>query len=471
MTFVAISTILVIGAPVIDDARENAQLEKTQVELATLDQQIRESVYTQDSPGGSITLSEGGISVKPESLTVNFTYDNGTDTVTVNTTPGGMEYEHENIGVAYQNGGVWTEYRTGGTTVQSPPDMTYTGRTLTANLLNFTNTVEVSGSGASVSISHQGVNVTKFSEIMSGASENGTLVITVGTEYSEAWAEHLNRTGIEDVAVSGDRVRVEMRTGPPIFAVEYLGDRYEGDPSALPVCLSPPLPPICSGSTTNVSLYDSRIGNVSDYSYTVDTDTVVSPSGVDDPIDPHPVTTTDIADIIASPPAGLQTFPSSPAVVDEGEYEVSSSSDNLKDYTFDTTQGSITLYVTGGSSLNIKNVSVEGGSPVYVYAQDPDIDDPGVNADGTGLFQLYTNDDSLTIEADYNGTVYAPDADVEIDTPSAGEVRGAVIAEDVKVDPGVEYYHDTSLRQAELPDELSPPLSRFKAAERFLEIR
>ena len=449
MTFIGISAVLVIGAPVIDDARENAQIEKTQVEFSTLDQQIRESVYTPSDSGASISLSEGGISVEPDSMTVNFTYKNGSDTVTANTTLGRLEYEHENMGVAYEMGGIWTRYRNGGTVTQSPPQMTYTGRSLTMTLINFTNPVDVAGSGTSLSISHQGVRRSDdLSEITDGALQNGTLTVDIGTEYTGAWSDYLNRTGMGDVTVpSDDRIRTQIRTGPPLFAVEYLGDRYDD-----------------ADNVTRV--YDSRIGNVSEYNYTVDTDTVVSSK-----IDPLPVTEDDIDDIISSPPAGAQPINSSPATVDAGEYEVSSSSDNLTDYTFDTTGGSVKLYVTGGSSLNIENVTVEGDNPVYVYAADPDIDDPGVNADGTDLFQLYTSDDSLTMEADYNGTVYAPDANVEIDTPSAGEVRGAVIADDVTVDPGVEYYHDASLRQAELPEELNLPLARFNAAERLVELR
>jgi len=66
---------------------------------------------------------------------------------------------------------------------------------------------------------------------------------------------------------------------------------------------------------------------------------------------------------------------------------------------------------------------------------------------------------------DYNGTLYAPDGDVEIDET----VRGAVIAEELEVDG--EYYHDTAARNADLPDCIDPPVSSFEAVDRKVSMR
>jgi flagellin-like protein len=473
MTFISISTILVIGAPVIDDARENAQLEKTQVEFATLDQQIRESVYTPSDSGASISLSEGGISVDPNSLTVNFTYDNNSGPpVPAKTTLGGMEYDHENMGVAYQNGGVWTRYRNGGTVTQSPPDMTYTGQSLSMTLINFTDSVDVAGSGTRLSISHGGVRKSDdLTDITDGALENGTLTIDIGTDYAGAWSDYLNRTGMEVTSVSGNSVRAEIRTGPPLFAVEYLSERFSnssGDPGA--------------------TVYSSGIGDASQYNYTVDTDTVVSSK-----IDPLPVTSSDIDDLI-TPRSGSDTLPSPGSKVTAGDYR---GDDDLDGHTFDTSSGRIRYLANPGADVSIANnpvtfnttggpvevhvpsdfnlnqdVFVNGNSPVRIYVgEDTQLDNNySVNIENgrSELFQIYSSDSDVQVDdVNFNGTLYAPDANVTIDSDST--FRGAVIANDLEVDG--EYYHDTSLRQADVPEELNPPLSRFNAAERLVELR
>ena len=480
ITFLSIGVILATGIPSLNQAEELAQIERIQTEFTSLDQEIRESVYTTGQSGASVSLSEGGVSVDSGStMAVNVTHrpaDAGLSSTTMGWRElGGLLYETGDSGVAYQMGGVWYTDDTG-FAMNSPPDVNYRGSSLKMDMTNFTQNVTVGGTGSTeFTIRSEG---TETVDKPTGSLPNGTLDISVRTEYDEAWTEYFNRTfGEGNVDGSGGYANASVRTGPPLFGVEYLGDRYE------------------NGSGSNVTtVYDSRIGNVSEYNYTVDTDTVVTSK-----IDPLPVTEDDIDEAIVSPTGAEPTIPSSGSKVTAGDYRTTSGTD-LSGHTFDTSSGrirylsnsdvdiscssgvTVEFNTTGGpveihtpGDLSIDcDISVNGNNPVYIYAEgDTQLDNDvtvTVKDDRTELFQIYSGDNAdIPVEQiGFNGTLYAPRSDVKIN--SNADVRGAVIGDSVTVG-NADYYHDASLRQADVPEELNPPLRHFMGVEHKISMR
>lgn len=479
ITFVSIGVILATGMPSLNQAEELAEVERAQVDFLSLDQEIRESVHTPGQSGVSVNLAEGGISVDNGSLmTVNVTHSpsaGGSDTA--NMRLGGLLYETGDSGVAYQMGGVWATYSDGGFSMNTPPDIIYEDTSLKIEGTNFTENVRVDGTGRQeFTVRSEG---TERIDEPAGSLENGTLSISVGTGYDDPWTEYFNRTfGVDNVDSDDGFANVTLRTGPPLFGVEYLGDRYDGD-TFLPIL----------GDDTELPVYDSRIGDESDYNHTVDTDSF-------DEIDPLPVTGDDIDACIQD--TGGDQLPGGDTV-ESGVYSENSNINIGSNYStfdtssgvisvyaennvivdsveFDTSGGEIEFYVDGNLNINDGDISVNGSNPVRFYADsipsDIDADSIQLQDEQTELFQVYTYDDGgdITVDMDYNGTIYAPENSIEIGNDN--EFRGAAIAEDeVEVEVNGEYYHDTALRQADLPDCIDPPVSSFEAVDRKVSMR
>ncbi len=485
VTFVSISAILVMGMPTVDQAQDLAQIERVQVEFLSFDQELRETVHTPGQSGASVNLDEGGISVDSgSSIWVNVTHDPSYGGASPATTGrvelGGLRYETGDSGVSYQMGGVWKTYGDDGFSMETPPDITYEDRSLKMDMTNFTEEVHVEGTGRrEFTIRSEG---TERIEEPAGSLANGTLSITVATDYDDSWTEYFNRTFGEDaVDGSGDGfANVSLRTGPPLYGVEYLAGRYEVDNIAgvLP-------------DDEHTHIYDSRIGNESLYNDTLDLGNsgvlgnVLGGSSIDLP---------EVPDACIRSGTG-ENLPGPPEDVTAGEYEdvdvpstveFDTSAGDISAYLddshvqlgpnleFDTSGGTVEIHLQDGTDLRIRqSISVEGHNPVYIYVENGDVDigssvDVHLEDGNTELLQIYASGaDNVDVHGEFNGTIYSPDEGIEIEE----RFRGAAIGEDVEPDEGGLYYHDTALRRADVPDCIEAPLSSFEAVERKVSIR
>lgn len=454
ITMLSIGVILATGMPVLTDAEENAQVERVQTEFSSLNQEIRESVHRPGQSGASVELSDGGVRVDDgaESLGVTITYDNetGDEITTGEMELGGLIYDTGDAGVAYQMGGVWATYRDGGYAMRTPPDISYTGTSLNLELVNFTNDVDVRGTGAqNFLVRSEGTHRSGELEAMTNRSLSpGTLSINVsaGSDFDDAWTEYFNRTfGADRTDGSNDGyANVSVRTGPPLFGVEYLVDRYDG-------------------SGDEVLLYDSDIGDENRYNSTVD---VEDGGELDLPVSESDINACHTSNV-------EQNLEDADEPVTAGAYEADNTS-LTDDYIFDTSNGPVEIHVTD-NNLNINSeITVEGDNPVVFYGDVNRVPDAThLEDDRTELFQIYTTRE-INVNDDYNGTIYAPEAGIQI--TGGAEFSGAAIAgdgspEDVHVTG--EYYHDTALRKADLPDCIRQraPVSNFEAVEHRVSMR
>lgn len=462
ITMLSIGVILATGMPVLTDAEENAQVERVQTEFSSLNQEIRESVHRPGQSGASVELSDGGVRVDDgaESLGVTITYDNetGDEITTGEMELGGLIYDTGDAGVAYQMGGVWATYRDGGYAMRTPPDISYTGTSLNLELVNFTNDVDVRGTGAqNFLVRSEGTHRSDELEAMTNRSLSpGTLSINVsaGSDFDDAWTEYFNRTfGADRTDGSNDGyANVSVRTGPPLFGVEYLVDRYDG--SGMPAI-----------GDEEVLLYDSDIGDENRYNSTVDVEDGGLLGGILGGELDLPVSESDINACHTSNVE--QNLEDADEPVTAGAYEVDSTLTD--DYSFDTSNGPVEIHVTA-NNLNINSeITVEGDNPVVFYGDVNRVPDTHLEDDRTELFQIYTTrDNPITVTDDYNGTIYAPETEVTVND----KLRGAAIA-DQGVNVNGEYYHDTALRQADLSDCIRQraPVSNFEAVEHRVSMR
>lgn len=123
--------------------------------------------------------------------------DDNVETVLMNVTLGAVVYEDGNTDIAYQGGGVWRRTDDGSSMV-SPPEFHYRGTTVTLPL------VVVDGDqrlGERVRVSRGGSARDVYPNASASPSllnplTSGTVVVTVGSDYYEAWGRFFSkRTG------------------------------------------------------------------------------------------------------------------------------------------------------------------------------------------------------------------------------------------------------------------------------------
>jgi len=484
IVIVSISIILAAGLPVLDDARENTQIERFQTEFALLDQQIRESVYAPGESGASISLSDGRVSVDngSESMTVTVTHrPTGGAPVSTGEIPlGGIEFDAGgDRGVAYQGGGVWAKYRNA-LSVRDPPDITYTGSSLNINLMNFTTEFDAGGTTTSTFYfssegTHKSNDLKKITDRPLGPGE---LEVSVRSQFSQAWGEYLGRdiasdSGAVDVSVTSppDKrgyANVTFETGPPLYGVE---NALNGSGTA---------------NFGEVNLTDSRAGDVVINNYS---DSGELPSGIDD----HPNAAdacfrTFEGDALSSaiPTVTSGTYETSTTdiidgetfVADGGDVEIYSGADQKisSQTTFDTSGGNVEIHVDGELTLN-GDLDINGTNSVYFYVKNTISveDNTNVNIeDGrTERLQIFTSENNnnaiIKTGAEYNGTVYAQNSNVDINIDSGSDFVGAAVTPGtLQID--ADYTHDASVRGA-APDCAPTPLRNFEAVERRVAVR
>lgn len=496
VVFVSISIVLAAGLPVIDDARENTQIERFQTEFGLLDQEIRESVYAPGESGASISLSDGRVSVDngSDSMTMTITYDpNASSEITTGEiTLGGIDYDAGgDRGVAYEGGGVWAKYRNA-LSVRDPPDITYTGTSLNINMMNFTKGLDAGGTTTRNFYFSSGG--TRKSDDLQNITDRplgpGELEVSVRSQFSQAWGEYLGRdiaadSGTVDVSVTSppDKrgyANLTLVTGPPLYGVEN-SLNHTGDTST---------DVTITGSNNEINITDSRVGDVVLDNYTKDN-----------------------IDNNRGPPRGINSLPSAAEAcfrtfegedlgsvsspVTSGTYETSSNNIGVKDYvadggdievysdtnqninsptTFDTSGGNVEIHVDGQLTLN-GDIEINGTNSVYFYVRDEirvqgsssvDIEDGRTER----LQLLGTEGADLTGSANYNGTVYAQN---RITIQNSAEMTGAAVSAGTGTGDVVEintddYTHDASVRGA-APDCAGVPLRNFNAVERLVAVR
>jgi hypothetical protein len=139
-------------------------------------------------------------------------------------TMGKIEYETTDTVIAYQNGGVWTKLKNEDSVSRtvSKPEVYYDGNTLTASIINITNSADIA-LGGTPSMTATNTNNKRVFPVMGTERRNPVgdrnVYIEVNTSYYQAWSNYFERETVGDVVEidgSGDSrtVRVELSPLP-----------------------------------------------------------------------------------------------------------------------------------------------------------------------------------------------------------------------------------------------------------------
>jgi hypothetical protein len=243
-----------IGGSGILDTQSSMEFQRAENSMTLFDSRAA-MVALGDSGGQTVSLGQDGgqVSIEEDAgwLRVthqNYTNDNGTTEhreVIYNETLGQVVYEGDSGTLAYQGGGVWQIYGSGNAQMVSPPEFHYRGATLTLPAIQVFGSGSASGSvdmnirpqqqarlvypnqtthdengvGAPYDEATSSTDPTNYYGFRNYTNpvRNGTVNVTVKSEYADGWETYFRQRTTGDVSRDGDKVtlRLETISGPP----------------------------------------------------------------------------------------------------------------------------------------------------------------------------------------------------------------------------------------------------------------
>ncbi|MBN2109786.1 MAG: type IV pilin N-terminal domain-containing protein [Methanosarcinaceae archaeon] len=123
-------------------------------------------------------------------------YENEPDFAGFNASMGKIMYTSGDRVIAYEGGGVWSRYPTGGTVMVSPPEFHFNGETLTLPIMKIKGNTSIAGS-TDVDISVKSSNDpeilypnTKHNSLFSNPIEADKIIIYIQSDFYDGWAEY-----------------------------------------------------------------------------------------------------------------------------------------------------------------------------------------------------------------------------------------------------------------------------------------
>ncbi|WP_135613036.1 hypothetical protein [Methanococcoides sp. AM1] len=233
LAIVAVGIILVYNVPVLNDMQDNAKAQKVEQAFTVMDSRMSK-VALGESPRQttSVSLMGGGISVngagEAERGTMTIQIINTTTNMKeeFNCSLGTVEYVKDDRKIAYEGGGVWSDYGPkGGTVMVSPPEFHYNGVTLTLPIMTVNGNSTASGTGNTainvISDNHPYVLYpnTSLSVNRTNPTEHlDKVIVYIKSDYYKAWANYANSMTYTSTTLDDENKTaiVSFTTQPPM---------------------------------------------------------------------------------------------------------------------------------------------------------------------------------------------------------------------------------------------------------------
>jgi hypothetical protein len=414
ITFASIGVIFALAQPTVSDARQDVTTDRVQRDMGLLDTRLSAAGFgTSENESVRLDLGQGRLFSRSNTTFMNVTV--GGDSV-YNGSIGSIEYRNGETSVAYEGGGLWR--RTGnGTSMVSSPEIEFDGEALTVPVYNVTTDLGVGGV-STVSVVG-GDNTRKYPNATLGR-ENPTdervEIVIEDSKYLRAWARYLGNTVGADVTLDESQDRVEAELGP-------LDSLSQIDTSGVSEkeYNAPSNDPFNDGVEDGVKLpsVDSTIESYVEYGE--------SNNG-----------TSEVGDI--------WNCRTGPCTASGPQVQYNGSDYTMNGETFDVSGGNITVVVDG--DLTIEDMELSNGDGASGNALDIittgdlefpegyEVRNPSGEPLGDIVFHVPSNR-AVTFEGGSgsgNGTIYAPDALVDLSGMGNSEWTGPVVGESLRAD-------------------------------------
>jgi len=217
ITVASVGVVVTVAGSALDSAEHSASVDRAEQSLSLFDARGA-LVALGQTDGQTVSLSGsagGSYDVRPDSGHITVIRKDGDgDQVgdpILNASLGAVVYENEDSEVAYQGGGVWRSDGAGSRMV-SPPEFNYQDATLTLPLIRVTGgESSVMGKPTARVTPNDTVNVSKFPTAnRSNPLSNGTVVVTVQSEYYRGWATFFEDRSTGNVTIHEGNQTVEL---------------------------------------------------------------------------------------------------------------------------------------------------------------------------------------------------------------------------------------------------------------------
>ena len=212
ITFASIGVIFALAQPTVSDARQDVTTDRVQRDMGLLDTRLSAAGFgTSENESVRLDLGQGRLFSESNTTFMNVTV--GGDSV-YNGSIGSIEYRNGETSVAYEGGGLWR--RTGnGSSMVSSPGIEFDGEALTVPVYNVTTDLGVGGV-STVSVVG-GDNTRKYPNATLGRenpTDESVKIAIEDSKYLRAWARYLGNTVGADVTLDESQDRVEAVLGP-----------------------------------------------------------------------------------------------------------------------------------------------------------------------------------------------------------------------------------------------------------------
>lgn len=223
MTVLSVTALAAFGGTAIDDTQHSVDVQSAEHALSQLDSRAS-LVALSDADSQSVSLGrgrQGTYSVDPGAGHITISHVNYTENESLelyNRSLGAVRYEAGDTTLAYQGGGVWRTRRGAGSVMVSSPEFHYRGLTLTLPILR------IDGGGSIAGTARADLRGTakptpiypdadeyyeETGENFTNPVQNGTVKVTVQSDYYDAWANYFRtRTDGEVRTYSGNKTAV-----------------------------------------------------------------------------------------------------------------------------------------------------------------------------------------------------------------------------------------------------------------------
>jgi hypothetical protein len=202
ITIIGISMITLVGVPFIFNIQDMISVRNVEQSFTIIDSQASKAFFG-DNPvqiidlnlnAGTLEVQTNGTG-KESYIEINRMNATGDK---IYLPMGKLKYQLDERIVAYEGGGIWSKYPSGGSVMLSPPEFHYDGRTFTLPIIYMEGNASIGGKGtASISFikkattqvyPNTSVNNSRINPLNFNAS--GKVFVNITSEYYDAWAEY-----------------------------------------------------------------------------------------------------------------------------------------------------------------------------------------------------------------------------------------------------------------------------------------
>lgn len=223
ITVLGISMIALYGVPAIYSLEDMANVKNVEQAFTVLDSRASRTILG-ESPLQitNINLGGGTLTVEPNSSNAKSYVLVSSQVFNVTIPMGKVKYQLGDRIIAYEGGGVWSNYPSG-TVMLSPPEVHFNGYTLTLPIINLAGTSSIGGKGTATISFRKNTTIIQYPN---GSIKNrtnpvnytdsGRVYMNITSDFYDAWAGYAESLGYTKVTTNPTTrtTSIELRVVP-----------------------------------------------------------------------------------------------------------------------------------------------------------------------------------------------------------------------------------------------------------------